>query len=282
MGKGFFMKIGSFLRICAIAALAQGVSQAEEAPDWLVTSPADLEVRIDAIDSFHTENGIVPHYNMPAPSAPAKTGPVMDSPFLNQGASSGLAVSVSSFVEALKGAREAFSARRWKEALAYSTAALKIKPQHREMRYQNAYALAHLGQHEAALSAYNALLEEVPDHRDAWYQSAWSLQKLGRNQDALKAYDKAIESGANSSWIHYDKGILMKKMGMKDEAVAAFERSAELNPKHVWSSLEIANILYDRQDWANASRWYEKVIELKPTAPDAQERLAICQKKLAR
>ncbi len=281
MGKGFFMKIHSFLRICAVAALIQGGARADEAPDWLVTSPADMEVRIDAIDSFHTRNGIVPYYNMPAPSAPTKTGPVVDSPFLNLG-DPGAVVSVSSFVDALKGAREAFSSRRWKEVLAYSTAALKIKPQHREMRYQNAYALAHLGRHESALSAYNALLEEVPDHRDAWYQSAWSLQKLGRNQDSLKAYDKAIESGANSSWIHYDKGILMKTMGMKDEAVAAFERSAELNPKHVWSSLEIANILFDRRDWANASRWYEKVIELKPTAPDAQERLAICQKKLAR
>jgi tetratricopeptide (TPR) repeat protein len=60
---------------------------------------------------------------------------------------------------------------------------------------------------------------------------------------------------------HYDLGIAYKEMGLTDEAIREFEMAAQTGDLHRDACSMIALCHRDRQDMAEAARWYREAID---------------------
>lgn len=60
------------------------------------------------------------------------------------------------------------------------------------------------------------------------------------------------------------------------------EERATSNPNDVQAALDLANLLYDIQNWEKAATWYERVLALQPGNTDARTDMATCYLSLGR
>lgn len=240
-------------------------------PDWLVlSSDSSINQGIEAIDAFVQDTVV----SQPQTSEPEANEPEVSAPLAEPEV-------FSSRLELKNAARAAAKVGKRERVLSLTDAILELEPSNREFLLLSAQTRNASRQWDKALLASDILLQNHPDARDAHYQRAISLTGLKRFDEAIAAYDKALASGADSSWIYYDKGVLLRKLRRNDEAIAALSKAVELRSNHIWANLELANLYFARKDYVRAAPLFEKVVGLKPNAPDAATRLKVCQQKLA-
>ena len=62
--------------------------------------------------------------------------------------------------------------------------------------------------------------------------------------------------------LEYYFGLLASRLGREDEAIVALERAAQLEPKLPDPSFELGKLYGSKQDWPQARKAFENVIEL--------------------
>lgn len=79
----------------------------------------------------------------------------------------------------------------WESALKETDLLLEIDPDHSQYLDVRAFALLHLGEIDAAVSAYEALASKHPAAEN-WKSYGQALKAVGRTKDAINAYKQAI------------------------------------------------------------------------------------------
>ena len=107
---------------------------------------------------------------------------------------------------------------------------LALRPGDPEALLMQGVAYAALGQHEAALDAFDKTYE----HRaDVHVRRAASLLRLDRVEDALTAAARACGIDPNNADAHHHRGLCFGRLEMWPEAAEAFDVAVKLAPQHM-------------------------------------------------
>jgi tetratricopeptide (TPR) repeat protein len=116
------------------------------------------------------------------------------------------------------------------ETVEACAAFLKLRPGDPEALLMQGVALAALGQHEAALAAF----DQTYEHRaDVHARRAASLLALHRTEDALTAAARASGIDPNNPDAHYHRGAAFVRLELWPEAIEAFDLALRLAPNNV-------------------------------------------------
>lgn len=116
------------------------------------------------------------------------------------------------------------------------------------------------------------LLAKDPQNLDAWINLGNKTMDNRSFNDAIEAYQKALEIDPKNVDVRVDLGTCYKNIGKLDIAVQEYRKALEINPNHLNAHKNLAIILaYDLKDTAQAIREFEKVLQIAPGAPDAEQ-----------
>ncbi len=105
------------------------------------------------------------------------------------------------------------------------------RPITRDLLYERAMSLAHLGNGARALADFDALLSQDPNHGAAWVASHAPALELNGPDDALDRLRRAVAcKGANGKYWGFLCAYLML-LGRQDEADALFHERIDGQPK---------------------------------------------------
>jgi Flp pilus assembly protein TadD len=159
-----------------------------------------------------------------------------------------------------------------------STAKLGGEPRTIELphAWEHAQDEVNAGHLEAALPLLDKASEQRAGDAAVWMLKGQVLARLNRFQEALRSFDKAVALEADNVAALKDKGLCLMQLGQAAAALVFFERAqarAEKDPV-VW--LCKAEAHEELEDYDNAVRSYDKVLELEPDHPTALEQKAAC------
>lgn len=163
-----------------------------------------------------------------------------------------------------------FSLGRHTQTIAACEHFLTLRPGDPEALLMQGVSFAALGQHEAALAAFDKTYE----HRaDVHARRAASLLQLGRTEDALVAAARANGIDPRNADAHFHRGQAFAKLELWREAAEAFDAAVALAPKVAIRAARapaLANV--GRFDDALAD--IDAVIAANPARPEALARRA--------
>jgi tetratricopeptide (TPR) repeat protein len=92
------------------------------------------------------------------------------------------------------------------------------------------------------------------------------LRKAGRFPEALRTAEQFVRD--HPGWhAHMSEALVRREMGQVDAATAAFQRAIDCRPDELAARLEVADMFFDREQWDEACRWYQQVLEKHPDHP---------------
>lgn len=123
-----------------------------------------------------------------------------------------------------------------------------------------------------------ALLEEgtaaYPSAAVLHNNLAVTLERRGRFERALEAAERGVAEDPGLAQLHKNVGDLQYRMGAFDEALDAYQRAVKCNASlgsDVW--LKLGNIHLRRRERDEATRCWERALELDPGHPIARQNL---------
>lgn len=87
------------------------------------------------------------------------------------------------------------------------------------------------GHYEEAAADYEQALRENPEHIHALRGKARSLLQLGEHDAALRAFNEVIQRAPDFAAAYANRGILHDRMGHHQEAVEDYEHALRLDPE---------------------------------------------------
>ena len=195
----------------------------------------------------------------------------------------------------------ALGARRYREAVGFTSAALALNPDDPETLLSLADSYQTQGDVEKALRYYRRAVELRPDSAEAYskigeaeelileleaateaYRRALALQpgsaeahcKLGyvlrrRHEypEALKLYERALTLDPERADSYADLALIHTDMGNKEAAKEAFARALALKPDSSRTALTLSYFHFKSADVPVAAEWLRRAIELDPSQP---------------
>jgi tetratricopeptide (TPR) repeat protein len=167
-----------------------------------------------------------------------------------------------------------------REAKAHAEAALRLKPDEVEARYNLAGALFRLEEWNRAAAEYERVLAELtsrPGVDSRLPRIYWSLGRAlaggGRHEEAVGRYRAAIATDARASAFHRDLGVSLGTLRRNDEALAAFLEAVRLEPNLSDNHVNAGLALLALKRPAEAIAYLESAIRLDPGNGLAREYL---------
>ncbi len=125
---------------------------------------------------------------------------------------------------------------------------------------------------ERRIEVSKQILARDPRNAQAWIQLGNDYFDLHRAQESIDAYDKALALEPNNPDVLTDQGVMYRELKQYDKALANFEKAARVKPDHVQSLFNIG-VVYesDKHDSAKALQAWEKVVQVAPNSPQAND-----------
>ena len=147
--------------------------------------------------------------------------------------------------------------------------ALRLDPTYADAH--SVLALVYMELHENALAeqSFRRALQIEPSNSDLNNNFGWYLCQNGREREALGYFETSLKNPLYRQPAKplQNAGVCSQKLGDKVAAEDYFRRSFELDPTGTVSAFNLAEIYYDRKDYARA-RFYVSQINSSP-APTA-------------
>ena len=147
--------------------------------------------------------------------------------------------------------------------------ALRLDPNYADAR--SVLALVYMELHENALAEqeFRRALQIEPANSDTNNNYGWYLCRNGRERESLAYFESALKNPLYRQPAKplQNAGVCAQKLGDKAAAEDYFRRSFELDPSGTVSAQNLAQIYYDRKDFARA-RFYVSQVNNSP-APTA-------------
>ncbi len=123
-------------------------------------------------------------------------------------------------------------------------------------------ALAHSGDHNRAVKAYDKALSLDPGYLFAWLGRAAVKLRLGNEPGALKDFEEAVRADASNYAPYYNRGELHWRSERRELALSDYHNamtSAELTPE---AAVAIGDRYFSLQNWKDALAAYGRAHEL--------------------
>jgi len=105
---------------------------------------------------------------------------------------------------------------------------------------------------------------------------AVSLHLEGKRKEALRELNAAMEGGEESAEIYAAKGHIQFELEQYDDAVKTYERLLEATPRHPTASFNLG-ICYEKLGrWNEATTAFQNALTVDPQRVEAQLGLGIC------
>ena len=122
--------------------------------------------------------------------------------------------------------------------------------------------------------AGEAALAQDPKNVQGWVALGNDYFDMHLCQKAVDAYAKALALAPNmpeAPGVLTDQGAMYRELKEYDKAIADFKLANKLNPAHIQSLFNLGLVYGDKNDKAEALKAFNKVIELAPTSPTADQ-----------
>lgn len=119
---------------------------------------------------------------------------------------------------------------RFEDVVSASNKALEIDPEYLPALNSFASALAALGRHDEAAVNFASLLSLAPDNPAVLTNYGHTLFIMGRLDEARKTLEDAIRVQPHYAEAHYNLAILMDQSGQPADALREYEQAAALKP----------------------------------------------------
>ncbi len=123
------------------------------------------------------------------------------------------------------------------------------------------------GQIEAMVAKLAQRLKQNPEDAQGWAMLAKSYSVMGRFDDAVAAYAKAVERVPNDASLladYADAMAMAQGQNLAGEPEALIARALKIDPNHVKSLALLGTVAFDKKDYANALKHWEKAATLVP------------------
>jgi tetratricopeptide (TPR) repeat protein len=105
--------------------------------------------------------------------------------------------------------------------------------------------------------------------------AARQAAQAGRSEEAIRLYRAAIGASPDSPFLYRELGLVEARRGEADAALEHFRRAVQLDPSDAASLGQIARILEDRGDLAEALRLYDEALAIESSADLTRRRDAV-------
>ncbi len=115
-------------------------------------------------------------------------------------------------------------------------------------------------------------LKEKPDDAEGWAMLGRSYAVLGRAQEAVPAYAKAVELVGEDAGLladYADVLALANNRSLEGEPMKVIQRALKANPDQLKALSLAGTYAFDKKDYAGAVKYWERIVVLAPTSPDA-------------
>lgn len=186
------------------------------------------------------------------------------------------------FWDYLRQGNDSTDAKKYEDAVAAYTEAIKLQPKSDLAYHNRGYALAKLGRYEEALADCNRAIELDPKDDSAYNNRGYALDELARHKEALADYCKAIELNSNDSIYYYNRGCTLNELGRYKEALGDFDKSIELKPDDATPYRQRGNAKIALGQDKEALVDFNRAIELDPKYKEAYRDRASLYRKLGK
>jgi Flp pilus assembly protein TadD len=111
---------------------------------------------------------------------------------------------------------------------------------------------------------------------------AEALFAQGKFDEAVIEYKIYLKSHPYDVGVLTQVGIASVTMGHLNDAIAAFRQAAEADPHSADAQRNLANALFDHEDFSEAALHAERVLALRPSDPIAREVLQQARTRVPR
>ena len=169
--------------------------------------------------------------------------------------------------------REQLDARRYDQAIASFTQALKLKPEMILAHHGLTMAYLGIGDTATALTTAQKAVEVNPNDANAHLAMAQVFLALRRTSDAIESYKKVTQLAPHFSTGFYDLGTAYLQMGRPEEAATALKESIRLNPKWVGAHMNLAVAYLQLRKDDEGIAELKEALKVEPNAFFAADRL---------
>jgi protein O-mannosyl-transferase len=169
---------------------------------------------------------------------------------------------------------ELVAAGRAAEALPHYEAALRLKPQFKEIEVNLGAALIHLGRPAEAIPHFENALTGKFGAADAHNGLGFALSRLGRTAEAIPHYEAALRLKPNMEAAHYNLGNALAQLQRLPEALEHYATNVRAMPRAGMYRDALARTLAGLGRVPEAVDHYRAAAELNPADFEAQSMLA--------
>ena len=165
--------------------------------------------------------------------------------------------------------------RHWRNSVTLLTRAVQVEPANFLARVMLGNALFERRQFDSALREYEAAVRLRPDAPEARLRAGVALTELDRPADAMPYLLAAHQLAPAWPETQRRLGLALLRQGKTNEAREAYQRLATLMPDTAEGRRDLADMLTEGQQYADAVRYYCEALRLKPDFDAALNNLAM-------
>lgn len=139
-----------------------------------------------------------------------------------------------------------FDARRYKDVLSDTNAALRIDPKFASAYFWQSLALREIKEFDSALKAAESAIGLAPGIPQGYFAKGRVLHDTGRHEDAIRSFDQAIKRDPRHFSAYNQSGLSLSSLKRWKEAAERFERAIHLEPGNVWFHHNLAEALHEQ------------------------------------
>lgn len=153
------------------------------------------------------------------------------------------------------------------------------------LNYDN--QLWRLGNHQAAIQAFDKAIQLKPNLYEAWYAKGETLTNQKKYKDAILFFEKATQINRNFALVWKLRGLNLLNLSRYKEALASFDQATQLQPNDFGNQLWQGVILLIFNQDTSARDAFSEAIKIYPFAVayrgrgDAYDKLKEYQQALA-
>jgi tetratricopeptide (TPR) repeat protein len=149
--------------------------------------------------------------------------------------------------------RDALAAKKYDEAIAHFTRAIRGNPRSARAYAGRSWAYAAKGEWPKALADSAEAIRRSPELCDGYTAKANVLAETGRPAEAMAALSEAILQDPGCSRAYYDRALLASKYGLKDtKPLADVQESIRLDPKFAPAHMLEGYLFYKQAEYDRA------------------------------
>jgi tetratricopeptide (TPR) repeat protein len=165
--------------------------------------------------------------------------------------------------------------RYWRNSVTLLQRAVRVEPANFVARLMLGNALFERRQLNGALREYQAALRLRPDYPEAWLRAGVALTEEGRPADAMPYLTKASELAPGWPEPQRRLALAWLRQGRVKEAHAAYQQLVPFMPATAEGCRDLADMLAEGQQYAEALHFYCEALRLKPDFDAALNNLAM-------